>query len=258
MAVSYNLATYPSFDLGFTPGKMVDRGPFNPSTTRFDGTNDYLFSVINSMADGRKFIFSLWIYFHGLVGTNKTIYSSRTKDFWIYLNSLNQIAIQIRNAAGTNLIATQGSTVISIDTWYHIVWSGSLETLDFYHSLYLNDSLEIGGTPTQQDIDFTDVSYTVGSANAGSEKVNASMWGLYFNATQSQNMATASNRRKYSTSSGLPINLGSDGSNPTGSVPTVWLPNSFLTFNENEGDTAQIPDFTVNGALSLGQPNPRY
>jgi len=53
--------------------------------------------------------------------------------------------------------------------------------------------------------------------------------------------------QKFRSAGGKPVSLGSDGSTPTGTAPTVYLKNPFGTFQNNLGGGG---NFTVTGTLA--------
>lgn len=67
---------------------------------------------------------------------------------------------------------------------------------------------------------------------------------MYLNASEYIDFSVEENRRKFFDVSGSVVNLGVDGSTPTGSQPEIYLGNDYDTFHQNLGSGG---DFTVSG-----------
>jgi len=62
-----------------------------------------------------------------------------------------------------------------------------------------------------------------------------------------------SNRRKFISASGKPVDLGSDGSAPTSSAPLVFLSGDTGTWHTNKGSGG---GFTENGEITTASTSP--
>ena len=106
-------------------------------------------------------------------------------------------------------------------------------------------------TFTNDTIDYTRGNWEVGSDSGGAQKANADFADLWFDASY-LDITAAANRRKFIDGSGRPVNLGVDGSVPTGAAPLLYC--SLLT-NSVAGDFATNRgtggNMTVTGTLEL-------
>jgi len=125
-----------------------------------------------------------------------------------------------------------------------------------YFRLYTNDTEVSYDTQTKDDSnkDFT-FSLPFGATAAGGSKIHCDIADVYINFAEDLDPATTSNRRKFITAGGKPVDLGATGTGPTGSTPDVLLTNPVATWHENEGDGGD-PYFTENGALTAGTDSP--
>jgi hypothetical protein len=80
---------------------------------------------------------------------------------------------------------------------------------------------------------------------------------LYFAPGQYLDFSTESNRRKFITAIGTPMDLGSDGSAPTGTAPLVYqrlaAGETVANFATNRGTS---DDFSIIGTLVTGSSSP--
>ncbi len=100
------------------------------------------------------------------------------------------------------------------------------------------------------DLD-TEGLWRIGASTSGaaSGKLDGDIADLRIDFGTYIDLSVEANRRKFISSSGRPVDLGSDGSVPTGSAPDIFLSGDTATWHTNDGVGG---GFTENGALTDG------
>jgi len=95
----------------------------------------------------------------------------------------------------------------------------------------------------------------IGASTAGSNKMAGDMAAFYLNLDDYIDLSVLVNRRTFYSADGGFVDLGADGSIPSGNQPHVYLScrGDPSTFKTNLGDGG---DFTEVGALTLSATNP--
>lgn len=223
----------------------------------FDGTNDVLDRTsLTGIADGKQFIASLWLR-PDSTWTDASQYLFVMSDgttmrmFLRYVYAGNTIALNARNAAGTNVYARSSTLTVTPNQWNNVLISFDLTDTNKNH-LYINDVSDTGSTATFTDdtMDFTLNHYNIGARydRLSGTRFAGDMAELYF-TTSYLDLSVESNRRKFITSSGTPAYLGVNGAIPTGTAPILYMKGIAAVWNlgNNYGTGGY---FTTTGAVT--------
>lgn len=231
--------------------------PYVANSVRFDGSNDYLSrgAGLSGASDSDKGIFSVWVDFKGGDSTLQYFVVNDGEFFTIRRNASNIFEFLLWNAARGSLtcqFSTTG-TITSSSGWTHILGAWDLSTNTT--QLYINDSSDhTQTTATSGNLDYTWSDAWIGSrASAGTPYINAEISDLYLNLGEYVDISSSANRRKFIDASGKPVDLGSDGSTPTGTAPIIFLSGETASWHTNKGSGG---GFTENGALTDGSSSP--
>lgn len=218
-------------------------------------------------SDGKEFAFSFWFNLADEDDQTHVIFSSRS-------SSSNRFLLQ-RSASGgaqdNNLAVvgrdTSNNLNLYIETllnsngqfdsssrstgWNHFLMSGNLATSTFH--MYANgvNVLDTGATyVVNSNIDFTGLFHVgrIGSASTAFYGEMAEFW----LDDSFIDFSSSTNREKFRSSGGAAVDVGSDGSTPTGSSPLVYLHlDSGETGNNFASNAGTGGDFSVTaGALT--------
>ena len=227
------------------------------NAVNFDGTNDWLErgAGLTGAADSKTGIFSCWVnrsadgVSHQMlvqqeVGSNArqglTIDDANLFKILMY-NTIPGVILQVKTA----------NAIVAADGWTHILaaWDLAVPRVDIYI-----DDVEDADTPitlTDDTIDYTRDNAGIGhmwlSSNPGTFKFNGCMADLYFQDGEFLDFTSAPNRRKFIDAGGSPVDLGADGSTPTGTQPLVFLSGDTDGWHTNLGSGG---GFTETGALT--------
>lgn len=152
------------------------------------------------------------------------------------------LRVLMRNSSNSDIINVRGSTdfttagigitniLIAIDL------DGS--TNDDKLKIYVNDVKETLAVTTliAGDMVLNGSPIALYKRNDDTREVDADVERTYIAFGQHLNIDTESNRRKFYDANGKPVSLGSDGSTPTGSAPTIYVKGGVSDHGTNLGD----------------------
>jgi hypothetical protein len=229
--------------------------PYASDAVLFDGTNDYLSrgADLTGMANGKLGTLSVWLDFAGGDGVEIRFLNSNT-DFNCWKLTTNKLQIVGQDASGyvdfrstTSFVAASG--------WQHLLTSWDVGNSAGH--LYLNGVDDLNQvTNADGTIDYTGTDWTIGSGPGGAGKANVNMADMCFDPTYID-LSVAGNRAKFIDGSSKPVDLGADGSTPTGSQPILFhhidVDAAASTFATNLGTGG---GFTENGSLTVSSTSP--
>lgn len=229
-------------------------GTYSAVAVNFDGTNDYLTrgASLTGAADGKQGTISFWLR----AGSDNNVMRILAHDSnarvernaselitIIWYDTVGSYSLEIKSSAGKFEIA---------DGWKHFIASWDMSDTAKRH-LYVSDVSDLTVTQwVDATLDYTVSNWSVGSKIDGTEKLNGDLADLWFALTYID-LSVESNRRKFISATGKPVDLGSDGSTPTGSQPIIFLKNSVSSWETNVGSGG---GFTENGALTAASSSP--
>lgn len=236
-------------------------GIYAGNTADFDGSSDSLRknTQLTGIADSKVGTFSCWIKPEGGDGTQRSLFElyvsegsgSRVR---IYLNTSNKLRVGLYNSI-TSDICTQISTgtIVAASGWRHICMDWNLAAGATGFDLYIDDALAAMDIDsiTNDTINYAAATYAyIGGVADINWLFNGCISDLYFNPTTRIGVATEATRRKFIGPLGEQVNLGSDGSIPTGTAPIVYM-KDWNGVNAGTGG-----NFTVVGSLTACSDTP--
>lgn len=248
-------------------GKFTVNVPPLPTivnAVNFDGTNDYLTrgAALTGLVDSKTGILSVWLNFatDGEVETILTGSDGTNTDLTIRrLPSDNKLQIIMKNGAGGTIVLVGNDTsMLIVSGWIHILAAWDLATPVF--QIYLSD-VEDAATPTtlvDDTIDYTGlVDWFIGVSESGgtvgADRFNGDMAEFYFQDGEFLDFTVESNRRLFIDASGKPVDLGSDGSTPTGNIPILFMSGDTVDWHTNDGSGG---GFTEVGTIDTASTSP--
>lgn len=244
----------PSRGHGPIGGEGGSGGGFPVNAVNFDGTNDYLArgAGLTGAADSKTGIFSCWVD-RAADGGAPRIFAGAI-DPGVNLVQISfasdAVAVVLRNSAGTvilNLRSTNTIKVVDGQTHILIAWDLATTTAKIFV-----DDVDVTDTPitiTDDTIDYTITEWGGGTDGGppGTNLFNGCIGQLYFQDGEFLDLTVVSNRRRFIDNFGNPVDLGADGSTPTGTQPIVFLTGATASWHTNKGSGG---GFTEVGALS--------
>lgn len=233
---------------------VVD-GSHSVPMVRFDGANDYLTIADGTLgqSDGKDFTVSFWIKMaSGTDGSHLVITNTNGGRFGIHRDASNKIGITLRNTSNTtiaNVITT--NTLTESDGLTHVSFAINLGNSTQADRLRIT----LGGTletnidtiaPLDDLVDFTNITFYISSLS--SQWIDGNI-GQFYLAEEYVDTSVAANLALFVDSNGNSVDLGSNGSTPTGTQPLIFLNNPVATWQNNLGSGG---NFTVGGELVDG------
>ena len=234
-------------------------GAYRANAVRFDGVNDYLTrgAGFTGGVDSNKIIGSVWLNFQGGDGSSQRVLITTGTTSAISRTTANKIFIDFENSAGALTFRVTTTTTFAVaNGWQHLLFSADLSVPAA--TVWVNDAKDATAPTLVVDtMDFTRADWAVGGDTGGTNKLNAEIADLYVNFGAYLDFNTLANRRKFIDALGKPVDLGADGSRPTGTPPVVFLSKAAgslaHSFAANKGSGG---GFTVTGALTDGANSP--
>jgi hypothetical protein len=217
-------------------------------TVTFDGTNDYLTrgADYTGNADSKLFSMSMWVKRTGGEGALQLIHRDGSSSVnSIDFNTANKFHI----VNDSVLDVTSARTITISDGWTHIMCAYNNGTATF--QLYIDGVVDSASVAVHNNANtnWTHSDHAFGGTVGGANLLNAEIADFYFNNAETIDLSSSSNRAKFITTDGYPVDLGSDGSTPTGTAPRVYLNNALATWHTNLGTGGGM---TETGALTAG------
>lgn len=232
---------------------------FPVNAVDLDGTNDYLTrgAGLTGAADSTQGILSFWLRLDG--GDASTMYLFADDSLFVEVarNTSNKIYV---NLYGTFILLslTTTSTYTSGAGWTHVLmsWDTNFSAGNKLSHIYKNDVDDkvVSSDPNAAaNVDYTRSNWVIGATAAGGSKLNGCLAEFYFAPGQYLDFSNSANRRKFISAAGKPVDLGVDGSLPTGTAPIIYLNNPAASFGTNKGTGG---NFTITGTLDTASTSP--
>lgn len=230
----------------------------------FDGTNDWLrkttvFSPAPSSST-KQGIFSGWIYRDATGSTNFVLGVSVGSSYRTQISfaDTDELTVRVSPDGGSTIgLQMTTSTDPSTGAWHHILisWDLAAGTEHLYVDGASNESVTARNNVA---IDYSGINdIDVGSLGGGSFLFDGRMAEIYFAIGQFLDFSVQANREKFRSAAGKPVSMGTTGSVPTGTVPTIYLHlDDGETANNFAVNRAGSGNLTVTGALATAATSP--
>ena len=222
----------------------------------FDGSNDSM--VVNSLgeSDTKIVSYSFWARWNAFTtpsdmyliggGTNagdRTTLLFRT-------GASGTLTIQAARSNGTTILQAGIGGKLTLNTWHHILVSLDLSNSS-NRNVYIDDvsAAMAWNTYSNANIAYAQSEFTLFDLTGNNRWYDGDVAEMYINNTDYIDLSTEANRRKFITSDGKPVDLGSDGSTPTGTQPIIYLSGVASTWNAGT-NAGSWGDFTMTGAVA--------
>lgn len=216
----------------------------------FDGTTDRLSLTgdLTGNADGYLGTVSFWFKIDGGDGTNRTLLANANSRVLIYMTTANKLAINMTTTAGTLVVnLATVNTILAGSGWHHCMASWDSE--NGIGRMYIDGTaVDIISGTNATALDYTNTSgWGVMARQTGTQKWNGCIGQMYVNLAEYVDLSVETNRRLFLTKGHGPVNMGTDGSVPTGTAPIIFLLGDATDFPTNQGTGG---GFTLTGALA--------
>ena len=229
------------------------------NAVNFDGTNDNLTTnaALTGTSDGTDILVSLWFNIAGGNGNQMDIFTDVNNRIVVTRIGDGRLDFRLSNSVPTILfrrltVADYDDTVNS--GWNHLLVAASLVATPVAQ-FYVNDvavATTDATAPTAGNIDWTTTDYGFGSNATDGNRFNGDFAEVYV-TDEYLDLDIKSNRCKFINDDLKPVNLGSDGSTPTGTAALVLFSGATATWHTNDGSGG---GFTEVGEITDGSTSP--
>jgi hypothetical protein len=211
----------------------------------FDGNDDWLDrgADLTGNSDSKVGLVSVW-FKRTRTGTQEHFVGTDPggDGFTVFINASDEVVVNAYSAGGTIILNMKSIATVTDTAWHHVMASWDMADTGKRH-LYLDGADTINPiTHTDAVIEYTQTNWRVGSRGDAFGDFWGCLTEFYF-AVEYLDLSVSGNRDKF-YSAGSPVNLGANGSTPTGSQPIIYL-HAWDGANAGSGG-----NFTPSGALA--------
>lgn len=250
-------------------------GDISCDAADFD-TNDMLYrATLTGQTNSDSFILSFWFYLDALEATDAdgAIFMDANSDGTAEGNAIlcdvraADAALSIVAAATGTDLTLRKNGIIATGAWHHVLASvdigAGIRQVAYDGTLISSWDTNTAATGSFKWGSVGSVAnhyWTVGGTKFSFGelgKMDGAMAEFYFAPGQSLDLTEATNIEKFRTSDGKPVDLGADGSIPTGTTPLIYLHLDDGEAANNFGiNRAGTGNFTVSGSLATRATSP--
>ena len=233
--------------------------PFPVNAVNFDGTNDNLDrgGDLTGSVDGVNLLLSTWFNMLGGDGVAQYMYDQENSHIILLRESTNKLKFRIRSPVPTTLweiITDALYTTVANVGWHHALIALELDASPVAQ-IYIDDGaapVTVLETLIAGTIDWTEIDHNIGATHIPSLRLNGDLSEFYL-TNEYLDISIEANRRKFISAAGKPVDLGADGSTPTGTAAKVFLSGDTVSWHTNKGTGG---GFTEVGALTDAATSP--
>jgi Concanavalin A-like lectin/glucanases superfamily/Cadherin domain len=204
---------------------------------------DRLDSGANFAADGETVSVSGWWRRNGTLATRQFFWGGLSVRWEVGFDSSNRFAVDWFNPAG-GLHHRIVSTAITDTDWHHIAFSidvnGAGATVSHLYVDGVSDKSVLNDTVTTE---FSrNRSYAIGNNQGGTTLGYDGDFAELWASSEFVDFSDTPTFEKFRSTGGKPVDLGSDGSTPTGTQPEIYLKDPAATIETNSGSDANLTE----------------
>ena len=209
----------------------------------FDGGDYYVrTSDYSGLSNSKVGTLSFWFRQASSVddsGTARYPFQNYGGSIFLYMGSSNRMRIGIYGASSYIWdVTTSTDSFKSTAGWAHFIASWDLgNTVGHVYVNGVSDSATVSTSPVDQTINYTTGKWGWGASSTPSGPITGDMAQFYFNPAEYVDLSVAANLKKFYD--GGPVDLGSDGSTPTGTSPIFFInrtaTEAVTAFDTNDG-----------------------
>jgi len=226
------------------PVPQAASGPYVAPSVYFDGTNDFLYLPLpNNVATVGSSVgtISFWIKLNSppTAGVKPGILLSPGGGLQLQFDTSGLIELIGMNTSGTRgqVLIMRSASQLSVGIWHHVALSWDITVNPSKQRLYVDGasdwgygSVLIGGV-----IDVADKAWNFSLDKLNYYKIDGCFADVWADFGHFIDLDVPANLEKFRDPSGRPVDLGADGSAPTGTQPPIYLHGNATTFANNAG-----------------------
>ncbi len=191
-------------------------------------------------ADGKNGTLSVWLKIEGSDDAELTIFGNEGNFYQFRRDTGNKFdLLGFDNPIAADIVvrAQSNKTYVTEDKWIHVLiaWNTAASAIDFYINDNNTINRSIAVNKTDDIVGYERTDWAIGSNQAGGSDWNGCISELWHSVDEYVNISIEANRRKFVTANVEAVNLGSDGSNPTGNSPILYFRGNAAGYLTNSG-----------------------
>ena len=228
--------------------------PFIANAVNFDGTDNLTSTgALSGGVDNKTGLISFWFNLKAGDGNKRYFFHVGDGRVGVFKATTNQLHADLNQPGGSTVWSFNTTTTFLVSGgWIHFL--ASVNASNSVGKVYINDVSETltSVTLNNANIEWDRTGNAVGSRIDNGDKINADIAELYV-TNEFLDLTDVDNRRLFIDDNGKPVNLGSDGSTPTSTIPLIYLSGATSGWHTNKGGGG---GFTENGTLTDGASSP--
>jgi hypothetical protein len=207
------------------------RGPseFWSGSMETNGSTQYVSrsSALTGAVDGKLATVAFSYKTDVTTGLHFLLSFSQSGDKFTIYQDAQVISIRGANAAGSTILSQDVAAFFSDTNWHNVLLSFDMADTGKF-DLYKDGALIAGSatTHTNDSVKFTTTGVGISADPTGSGKFDGKIGFLYF-TTEYIDFSQEANRLLFFDAFGFPVDIGADGSLPTGTPPLIYMNNDF-------------------------------
>ena len=230
------------------------RGPseFWGESADFNGSDQYLHrtSGLASISDSR-FTTVAFSFFNDSNSGSQSVFngydSSSNRTAILVDKNAAKLRFYLQSSSGQILAISDIGVSLNTSSWFNVLISDNRTSQTT--RIYINDTAytPTPGTNTVADVTYGDASFGIGVNEYNGDYSNDGFFngkiGFFYFTTEFIDFSSEANRLKFFDAFGYPVDLGSDGSTPTGTQPFLYINKNF----KNGTNLGSGGNFTAQG-----------
>lgn len=218
-------------------------------TASFDGSNDYFETNFGTFPSGATdaTAFTLSVWFRHTATSLDGIFYNHGNRLTVSAQSDDTIIISTKDSSNVASATLRTVTVFDDSAWHHLIISINYSAQ--IYSCYVDgvtETLTETIPITNTNVELTRTTYTVGAATGGTNHWIGGLAEIYL-VQEYIDLSVAANLAKFINADDQPVDLGSDGSTPTGNAPLFYFNKNGNLFGTDQSGRSN--DLTHNGAV---------
>ena len=229
---------------------------FTAEAVDFDGTTDRLDRLaLSGISDGKEFTFSCWAYINdNNLYQSLLSFTTNTTPTWKVLFRVGTASTAARfeilaRDSSQNLAVNFNASAqpLTLGAWNHLMCA--VDSANGNIKVFVNDVQDTSTPLTNANYNSNYTApVSIGYRRTLIDYVDGDLSDLWFDNNY-LDITVESNRRKFISATGTPVDLGSDGSTPTGSQPPIFFTGAASVWNAGT-NAGSGGSFTMTGAVT--------
>ena len=250
---------------GPAPAQDQGGGSYTASAVHFDGASSLHIASLTASGDDTGF-FSASVWYKLTSSPSDQIFTVDPENFYTSYGyapgdadpvTAKQFVLFLNDATGSTTGLNGNTSYVPISTWHNILVSAKTDFSSGNKIIQMftddiSDLAAFADNASSFTMTFNGKSFWFND-DGGDHFVTGDFADIWIAPGQFIDFSVEANRRKFIDANGKPVDLGGDGSTPTGTAPAIFFSGDATTFATNGGTGGA---FTLVGSLTDASTSP--